>query len=250
MGKESFTCPNFDRATVPGHVRPRQGETVGRPRDGRRRGGSVAADARHCGPGSRRDQPCPDDHSQGERRAEDDRRQPALPRHEVRRREAREGGGARPCRCARAVRVRREQLETRRTAAAGLGRHQRHDDPAAARQPRRTVRRSHPHKAELLRRSARELRQRHRAGAGRRAAADRGHDQRRQHDRRPALRLGRGPRLLVLARLRLLRRGQLRPRRRRLPLQPADIGRSWSPGARPGRGAGSRSTRAPPTPTP
>ena len=44
-------------------------------------------------------------------------------------------------------------------------------------------------------------------------------DQRRQHDRRPPLHLGRGARLLVLERVRLLGRGQLRPRRRRAVLE-------------------------------
>ena len=49
----------------------------------------------------------------------------------------------------------------------------------------------------------------------RRAAGGQGGDRRGQLDRHHPLRLGRRPRLLVLLRLRLLRRGQLRPLRRR-----------------------------------
>ena len=48
-----------------------------------------------------------------------------------------------------------------------------------------------------------------------RAARGQGGDRRRQLDRHHPLRLGRRPRLLLLLRLRLLRRGQLRPLRRR-----------------------------------
>ena len=54
------------------------------------------------------------------------------------------------------------------------------------------------------------------------APAGRRRDQRRQRDPRHALRLGRRPRLLRLLRLRLLRRGQLRAARRRVPRSPLD----------------------------
>ena len=53
------------------------------------------------------------------------------------------------------------------------------------------------------------------AAPAERAARGQGGDRRRQLDRHHPLRLGRRPRLLLLLRLRLLRRGQLRPLRRR-----------------------------------
>ena len=56
-------------------------------------------------------------------------------------------------------------------------------------------------------------------------AAVAGRDRSRQLDRHHPLHLGRWPRLLRILRLRLLRRGQLRPQRRRLPLKPARLDR-------------------------
>ena len=56
-----------------------------------------------------------------------------------------------------------------------------------------------------------------------RAAGGQGGDRRGQLDRHHPLRLGRRPRLLVLLRLRLLRRGQLRPLRRRPARHPAHL---------------------------
>ena len=56
-------------------------------------------------------------------------------------------------------------------------------------------------------------------------AGGQGRDRRRQLDRHHPLHLGRRPRLLRILRLRLLRRGQLRPARRRLPRKPARLDR-------------------------
>ena len=75
-----------------------------------------------------------------------------------------------------------------------------------------------------------------------------GGDRSRQRDRHHPLHLGRRPRLLRIVRLRLLRRGQLRAARRRLPRKPArldrarDLGRSRAPAS------GSPSTPTPVTP--
>ena len=63
-----------------------------------------------------------------------------------------------------------------------------------------------------------------------------GGDLRRQLDRHHPLHLGRRPRLLRILRLRLLRRGQLRPARRRLPRKPARLDRPGDLGrTRPGQ---------------
>ena len=80
------------------------------------------------------------------------------------------------------------------------------------------------------------------SGGGRRR------DRSRQLDRHHALHLGRRPRLLRILGLRLLRRGQLRPQRRRLPLQPARLDRPRDLGRTRARASGSPSTPTPATP--
>ena len=84
-------------------------------------------------------------------------------------------------------------------------------------------------------------------GAGGRSVRGRGDDRRRQRDRDPALHLGRRPRLVPVARLRLLGLGQLRAQRGRAcsarPKSPAGS----SPTAMPAPVSGSRSTPTPAT---
>ena len=72
-------------------------------------------------------------------------------------------------------------------------------------------------------------------GSGRRAPGGQGRNRRRQRDHRHALRLGRWPRILRILRLRLLRRGQLRPQRRRADLEPARLDRTHHLGRTRGR---------------
>ena len=75
-----------------------------------------------------------------------------------------------------------------------------------------------------------------------------GRDLRRQLDRHHPLHLGRRPRLLRILRLRLLRRGQLRPARRRLPRKPARLDRPRDLGRTRAPASGSPSTPTPATP--
>ena len=80
------------------------------------------------------------------------------------------------------------------------------------------------------------------------AAGGQGRDLRRQLDRHHPLHLGRRPRLLRILRLRLLRRGQLRPARRRLPRKPARLDRPGDLGRTRAPASGSPSTPTPATP--
>ncbi len=75
-----------------------------------------------------------------------------------------------------------------------------------------------------------------------RPARDPGGDQRGEPDHRPALPLGRRPRLVALAGIRLLGRGQLRPRWGRHDQPPRDLGRADALGLTRTGAAGSRST--------
>ena len=84
--------------------------------------------------------------------------------------------------------------------------------------------------------------------AQRRPRRDRRRDRSRQLDRHHPLHLGRRPRLLRILGLRLLGRGQLRPARRRLPLQPARLDRPRDLGRTRARATGSPSTPTPATP--
>ena len=80
---------------------------------------------------------------------------------------------------------------------------------------RRLARRPARRRNDRRRRRSGDPAERPRRRAGERAARGQGRDRRRQLDRHHPLRLGRRPRQLLLLRLRLLGRGQLRPLRRR-----------------------------------
>ena len=171
------------------------------------------------------------------KRAEPDRRREAAPAQAPRRRPAprpeAQGG-----RTGTAGRSRKPPDIPVAEDAARLGRHA--TAPTTRRPPPNgasdhaaddgTASRTNPKRQQLV--PAQRRRPRAAPGPGK----GQGGDQRRQRNRRPPVHLGRWPRLLVLARLRLLRGGQLRARRRRLPQAPLASGQLESWGA-PGPGS-------------